>query len=324
MHCNGILRRGQMLAIALVVVALALGISAPARSAHAAPAHQTWNVTVGVQSANGVIAGMIFTPSEIFVKSGDTVVWTVDSGEIHTVSFGAPPPFSGPPSIEDLIKLFSTTAGGSSFTGTGYYNSGIMTTMPEASGFPFAMQQYSLAINAPVGDYTFYCLVHGPMMSQVVHVIADDQAYPFSQANYDSQAAQQRAHTIAAAWNAWGQTNANLADNVVSVGQSVDAGQADIMRFIRDNTTIKVGGTVAFVNSTFGPHTVTIGAEMGFGPYGDRNNVRLGDNVSSGIFGPAFGGVTSVTFRFTQPGVYHYFCALHDYEGMVGTITVTP
>jgi plastocyanin len=51
--------------------------------------------------------------------------------------------------------------------------------------------------------------------------------------------------------------------------------------------------------------------------------VRQGDNVSSGIFGAAFGG-SSVTFRFTQPGVYTYFCELHDYMGMVATITVTP
>lgn len=323
MHSTGLLRRSRLLVVALVVGAMALGISAPSQAAHAASAHQTWNVTVGVQSANGVIAGMIFTPSEIFVKAGDTIVWTVGSKEIHTVAFGAPPPFSGPPTLEDLIKLFSTPAGGSSFTGASFYNSGVLTTVPEASGFPFAAQQYSLAINAPVGNYTFYCLVHGPMMSQVVHVIANDAAYPFTQANYDSQAAQQRAHTIADGWKAWGQTNANLPDNVVSVGQSVDSGQADIMRYIRGNTTIKVGGTVTFVNSTFAPHTVTIGRELGLGQYGDLNNVRQGDNVNSGIFGAAF-GQASVTFRFTQPGVYTYFCELHDYIGMVATITVTP
>src|SRR5690242_887979 len=86
MHSLGVLRRCQMLAIALVVGALALGISAPSQAAFAAAGHQTWNVTVGAESANGVIQGMIFTPSEIFVKAGDTIVWTVGAKEIHTVA----------------------------------------------------------------------------------------------------------------------------------------------------------------------------------------------------------------------------------------------
>jgi plastocyanin len=198
-----------------------------------------------------------------------------------------------------------------------------MTTVPEASGFPAALQQYALTINAPVGDYTFYCLVHGPTMSQVVHVIDSGAPYPFTQAQYDSQAAQQRGAIFAQGWQAFARTQATLAPNTVSVGQSVDAGQADVMRFIRPNTTIKVNGSVTFNNVTMAPHTVTIGEEQGILPYGDFNNVRLGDNVSSGIFGAAFGN-SSVTFHFTQPGVYHYFCVLHDYMGMDGTITVTP
>ncbi|HEV2237076.1 MAG TPA: hypothetical protein VGR57_10490, partial [Ktedonobacterales bacterium] len=150
MHSSGILRRGQMLAVALVVGALALGISAPSRAAHAAPAHQTWHVTVGVQSADGAIMGMVFTPSEIFVHRGDTVVWTVGSGEIHTVTFGNPPPDSDneaaePPTdpldgaFEELIEQFATPAGGASFDGVSYYNSGVMTTVPAASGFPMAV-----------------------------------------------------------------------------------------------------------------------------------------------------------------------------------------
>jgi plastocyanin len=110
----------------------------------------------------------------------------------------------------------------------------------------------------------------------------------------------------------------------------VDSGQADLMRFIRTNTVVKVNSWVTFTNTTMDPHTVTIGAEddMPFGgliQFGDQSNVQLGENVSSGLFGAAFTGFglpTSVQFRFTQPGVYHYFCIFHDYEGMVGTITV--
>ena len=328
----------RLLMIAPVVAALALAVGVSSPTAHAAAEHQTWHVTVGVQTANGTISGMIFTPSQIYVKAGDSIVWTVGSKEIHTVTFGAPPADTddegaeGIPNpllsaFEEIEEQFGMSAGGSSFDGVSYYNSGVMTTTPEASGFPQAIQQYSLTMNAPVGNYTFYCLVHGPNMSQVVHVIPSDQAYPFTQAQYDAQAAQQRGHIFAQGWQAYAQTISSVAPNTVSVGASVDAGQADVMRFLRPNTTIKVGGSVTFINATMDPHTVTIGAEQGILQYGDENNVRQGDNVSSGLFGAAFTGFglpMSVTFRFTQPGVYHYYCVFHDYMGMVGTITVTP
>ncbi|HEX8998154.1 MAG TPA: plastocyanin/azurin family copper-binding protein [Ktedonobacterales bacterium] len=337
MRSAGFLRRCQLLVIASVTAALSLAVGMPSSVAHAAASH-TWQVTVGVQTANGAISGMAFTPSQIYVKAGDTIVWTVGSKEIHTVTFGNPPAntdnegaegITNPllNAFEEIEEQFATPAGGTSFDGVSNYSSGIMTTTPAASGFPQAKQHYSLTIDAPVGTYTFYCLVHGPMMSQVVHVIPSDQAYPFTQAQYDAQAAQQRGHIFAQGWQAYAKTVAGLAPNTVSVGASVDAGQADVMRFLRPNTTIKVNGSVTFINKTFDPHTVTIGAEQGILAYGDTNNVRQGDNVSSGVFGAAFTGFGlpgSVTFRFTQPGVYHYYCVFHDYMGMVGTITVTP
>jgi plastocyanin len=324
-----------MLVIAVVAGALPLfvGLSTPvAFAAGQVATHRTWNVTVGVQTSNGAISGMAFTPSAIFVKAGDTIVWTVGSKEIHTVTFGAPPAdtdneaaegITNPilNAFEEIEEQFATPAGGHSFNGVGYYNSGVMTTLPAASGFPTAIQHYTLTINAPVGKYSFYCLVHGPMMSQVVHVIPSSQPYPFTQAQYNAQAAEQRAHIFAEGRRAYDQTLDKLGHNTVSVGASVDAGQADVMRFIRRNTTVKVNSVVTFTNVTMDPHTVTIGVEQGILPYGDRNNVRLGSNVSSGVFGAAFGN-PSVSFRFTQPGVYHYICVFHDYEGMIGTITV--
>lgn len=331
-------RRCQPLVIALVVGALALAVGTPSSVAFAAAEHHTWHVTVGIQTANGAISGMAFTPRQIYVKTGDTIVWTVGSKEIHTVTFGAPPAdtdnegaegITNPllNAFEEIEELFATPAGGASFDGVSYHNSGIMTTVPEASGFSQAIQQYSLRINAPVGNYTFYCLVHGPIMSQVVHVIPSDHPYPFTQAQYNAQAAEQQGHILAQGWRAYAQTVASVAPNTVSVGASVDAGQADVMRFLHKNTTIKVNGSVTFINKTMDPHTVTIGAEQGILPYGDWNNVQQGNNVSSGVFGAAFTGFglpSSVTFRFTQPGVYHYFCVFHDFMGMVGTITVTP
>lgn len=337
MRNTGFVRRYQWLVVAAVIAALALAAGAPSQAAHA-DGHTTWQVTVGVQTANGAISGMIFAPDQISVHAGDSIVWTVRSKEIHTVTFGNPPADSDdesaePPTdpldngFEELIETLATPAGGASFDGVSYYNSGIMTTTPADAGFPQAIQQYALTINAPVGDYTFYCLVHGPMMSQVVHVIPDSQAYPYTQRQYDAQAKRERAQVFAQGRRAYARTLASLAPNTVSVGSSVDSGNADLMRFIRPNTAIKVGQSVTFINATADPHTVTIGAEQpGLLPYGDPTNVRQGDNVSSGLFGAAFTGdglPESVTFTFTQPGVYTYYCVFHDYMGMVGTITVT-
>lgn len=338
MRNSGFLPRSIMGVVATVGMAISLVLGTTATTAFAAE-HHTWHVTVGVQTSNGAISGMAFTPSNIFVKRGDTVVWTVGSKEIHTVSFGNPPAdtdneaaegITNPivNNFEEVEELFGKTAGGSSFTGTGYYNSGVMTQAPAASGFPGALQHYSLTINAPVGNYTFYCLVHGPIMTEVVHVIPNSQAYPFTQHQYNEQAEHQRAAIFAQGRRAWDRTEDNLAPNTVSVGFSVDAGQADLMRFVLKNTTVEVNTPVKFTNVSMDPHTVTIGSEaaMPFGglvPFGNLSNVKLGQNVSSGVFGAAFAPLpTSVTFRFTQPGVYHYFCIFHDNQGMVGTITV--
>lgn len=335
-------RRCQPLVIAGMAVAMALAVGAPSVGAQAAE-HHTWHVTVGVQTSNGAISGMVFTPSHIWVKQGDTVVWTVGSQEIHTVSFGTPPAdtddegaegISNPIAniLEELEEQFEAPAGGMSFTGVGYYNSGLMTTVPAASGFPNALRTYALTINAGVGDYTFYCLVHGPMMSQTVSVIASTRPYPFTQEQYDQQAAVQRAQVFAQGWSAYARTMSTLSRDTVYLGSSVDSGQADVMRFVRPNTTVKVNTWVTFTNTSMSPHTVTIGSEaaLPFGgliAHGDLSNIQIGENVSSGLFGAAFTGFglpTSVKFRFTQPGVYHVFCIFHDYMGMVGTITVVP
>lgn len=342
MHITRYLRHCRILIVTLLAAALPLFVGVSAPTTAFAAAHRTWFVTVGVQTSSGAFSGMAFTPREVFVKQGDTIVWTVGAKEIHTVAFGAPPADTDNESaegitnpilntFEEAIELFAKPAGGQSFDGVSYHNSGIMTTTPAASGFPQAIQRYSLTINAPVGAYTFYCLVHGPMMSQIVHVIPNSQAYPFTQMQYNAQAEQQRERIFAQGKAELARTLDDLPGNVVYAGPKVSIGQADVMRFIRTTTTIKVNRTVTFSNVSMDPHTVTIGADQsipggGILPFGDLNNVKQGESVSSGLFGAGFSSLglpTSVTFRFTQPGVYHFHCIFHDYEGMVGTIIVT-
>jgi plastocyanin len=342
-------RRLRMCAIALVTAGLPMlagTLAAPVSANGLDSAPRTWHVSVGVQTPTGRIAGMIFTPSHIFVKQGDTIVWTAGAQEIHTVTFGTPPADtddeSAEPPLPPIINAFEEfeeavvpAAGGHTFTGGGYYNSGLMTTVPAASGFPTAVEQYALQIEAAPGDYFFYCLVHGPMMSQLVTIIPNGAAYPFSQGQYDAQAATERARVYAEGFRAFAQTEAIVSPNTVYVGAAVDTGMADVMRFVRGNTIVKVGSWVTFKNLTADPHTVTIGDDTaipggGLLPFGNLADIEPGMNYSSGIIGHAFGEAfgldlpNSVSFHFGHTGVYHFFCALHDYEGMVGTITVVP
>ncbi len=341
-------QRLRMFAIALVAAVLPLvGGTFVLVSAHGLDnAPRTWYVTVGAQTPSGTVSGMIFTPSHIWVKQGDTIVWTVGSQEIHTVAFGAPPADTDdetaepplPPVInafEEFEEAVLPPAGGHTFTGSGFYNSGVMTTVPAASGFPTAVQHYSLQIDAAPGTYVFYCLVHGPMMSQLVTVIPNGEAYPYTQSQYNAQAAKERAQVYAEGFRAYGKTEGIVSRNTVYAGSAVDTGMADVMRFVRTNTVVKVGSWVTFKNLTGDPHTITIGDENaipggGLLPYGNVSDIEPGMNYSSGIIGHAFGEVfglnlpSTASFHFGHVGVYHFYCIFHDYEGMVGTITVVP
>lgn len=62
-------RRLRMFAIALIAAALPLvvvGVTTPAAFAkEQSSASRTWHVTAGVQTSNGAISGMVFTPSHI-------------------------------------------------------------------------------------------------------------------------------------------------------------------------------------------------------------------------------------------------------------------
>lgn len=342
-------RHLRMFAIALVAVGLSLvsGAFTLPVSAHGLDnAPRTWYVTVGAQTPGGTVSGMIFTPNHIWVKQGDTIVWTAGSQEIHTVAFGTPPADTdnetAEPPLPPVINAFEEfeeaalpPAGSHTFTGSGFYNSGVMTTVPAASGFPAAVQHYSLQIEAAPGTYFFYCLVHGPMMSQLVTVIPNGDAYPYTQSQYNAQAATERAKVYAEGFRAYGTTESIVSRNTVYVGSAVDAGMADVMRFVRTNTVVKAGTWVRFTNLTGDPHTVTIGDENaipggGLLPYGNLADIEPGMNYSSGIIGHAFGQVfglnlpSTTPFYFGHVGVYHYYCIFHDYEGMVGTITVVP
>ena len=116
---------------------------------------------------------LAFLPAQLSVRRGDIVVWTMpDPFEIHTVTFlsGAEPPQfvepqfgpdgpgSGPPMLMIPANVVNPT-GGTSYTGTGYLNSGILGNSAS----------FALRFDAPAGTYEYLCIVH-PFMRGTVTV----------------------------------------------------------------------------------------------------------------------------------------------------------
>ncbi len=124
-----------------------------------------WEVTVGAGGATQVRV-QAFLPTEFTIAAGDTVRWVNRSeGEPHTVTLvgsDTEPPedaiveqfADGSPKIVQNMQTF-LPQGGSTFSGTGYANSGF-TGIPQL-GLPM---EYELTFDTP-GDYIPYCALHG-------------------------------------------------------------------------------------------------------------------------------------------------------------------
>ena len=298
-------------ALAALVVPMTVSGAAVASDGSAT----SWTVQVGAESGDQAMQGMAFLPSNVFINAGDTVNWAANSAEIHTVTFLAPgqsldsmQPFD--PS--NPLELFPTPQ--TSYDGT-YTNSGVLTNVSN-SGFPSATT-YHLTFPS-TGDFTYYCLVHGMVMTGVVHVRQAGTPYPFTQAQYDKQATAQVRATVRDG-NVLRAATLRLA-NQHTVFTGADNGSVMVMRFIRPNVTIHVGDQITFTNNGMGaPHTVTFGAEPPnvFAPSGDPSAFAGGD-LNSGMMPPG----STFTVTFTKAGSFTYICGLHDYMGMVGTVDV--
>jgi plastocyanin len=184
MHRKTLMRRLTLAAAAVT----ALTIPALGQAASAAPTPVTWHVRVGAESPDMAVAAMSFLPREVWVDAGDTVHWTANSAEPHTVTFLAPD--SSLPDFNPFDPSQTTPQGPTSYDGTGYLNSGIIATQPIFIFDPVASYDLTFTMS---GDFTYYCLVHGQMMTGTVHVRPAGTAYPYTQQDYDRVGNQQAA-----------------------------------------------------------------------------------------------------------------------------------
>jgi plastocyanin len=155
----------------IVLVAFALGNTAiPVRGV----ANPTiWHVMVGGQSSDASIQALAFYPGVISVDVNDTIVWTSQSNEPHTVTF-----LSGTPPPDPLSAAAAAPAGGR------YYDGKVLVS----SGFLLSGQSYNLTFTKP-GVFLYNCVIH-PGMQGVVIVNSAGTPYPYTQSQYDSVAAQ--------------------------------------------------------------------------------------------------------------------------------------
>jgi plastocyanin len=253
-----------------------------------APAQQTWQAKVGAESPGMGRQALAFLPNEIWIHAGDSVTWTFNSDEIHTVSFLV---------IGQIFPVFAVGCPGFSFGSASFDGSTCVTTPPSVKGNP------SFTVTFPTaGNFKVQCLVHNTM-NGVVHVLLPSAALPHDQAFYDKEAANEERDLLtdgdhATRPDSQGASMAHSGDMVAvrviaetnrlsgtrpklaaSSGRSlaaahVKAGVGEIastpgglqtnslVRFVKGKITIHAGDTVEWGNNDpEEPHTITFGPE---------------------------------------------------------------
>jgi plastocyanin len=297
---------------------------------------ETWQLAVGAQSGDKARQVVAFLPNEIWIHAGDTVNWTVDADEIHTITFL---------SVGQVRLPFTVGCPGFSVGAAQFDGSTCVSTPPMVSGQTFNVMFPS------AGNFKLVCLVH-PDMTGVVHVLDPSAPLPHEQSFYDKEAADQ-AHELLAELNAGQAHHHAVSMNAVIVGAGKTLANAgghntiSLMRFVQPELVIHAGASVEWINDDPSmPHTITFGTEpadlippsSNVSPDADgalhATIKSTSDSVHSGFIGSAPQdqtflpqtplGFTRFRITFTNPGVYPYICALHDDLGMKGRIIVLP
>jgi len=160
-------RLGPSLIVGTVFILLAL---VPAFGAE-------WQAKVGAQSNDKGRQALAFLPNEIWIHAGDSVTWTFEVDEIHTVTFLA----------NGGVRLpFPVGCPGFSGPSASFDGSTCISTPPSTSG-----QTFTVMFPTP-GNYKQTCLVHEDMTA-VVHVLDTSIPLPHDQSFYDKEAAKEAA-----------------------------------------------------------------------------------------------------------------------------------
>ncbi len=321
--------------------------------AGAAPA--TFGVLAG--HATGAFDIERFMPADIHVREGDTIVWTAQGIEGHTISFTTEAQlrtllasYLQPDPADPAQNIFNPdvalrTQTGASFPGDGtYFNSGFI-------GVP-AEQTYTLSFTKR-GLYQYVCLVHPFTMRGTVSVDAPGAQVESAESVATRGKAElttyidEETRAVAQASaepHALPSTNGSTLHRV-NVGITTPYGQA--ATFVPPALDIKAGDEVIFENDDRDFHNVVFKGDRaeappGIGiivdPGGRGINFSLDKQSSVGVDPPP-GGFDEHTFlssgslgilqprltwrlKFDKPGTYAFACTIHVLAGMAGVITV--
>jgi len=153
----------------------------------ARPAASTHRWTVWAGTGNAVDANDGFWPPHLTIHAGDTVTWKSGGVLFHTVSFGIDPRKTplfvpagtgpqGPILAVNPRVAFPIMPKGGSYRG-GVASSGIVALGGNYVNLPgqrFLKAVFSLTFAKP-GTYTYYCLVHAPLMTGTITVLPAGQ-----------------------------------------------------------------------------------------------------------------------------------------------------
>ena len=209
------------------------------------------------------------------------------------------------------------------------------------------------------GNYKMVCLIH-TNMNGTVHVLDEAAVLPNTQSDYDKQARDQAGDILKDADNPREEVKdfRPSQHEVLMTGEMVATGGGRqylaIVRFFPETIRIQKGDTVEFTNADpTEPHTVTSGKSdtlvndmavinssltpdgalaSTVNSAGDFGNATPVAGVNSGFLqaspedaagrGQSPPGTTRIRIQFNAAGTFYYHCALHDVDGMNGSVVV--
>ena len=320
----------------MLAAALVLGLLLSVSFAGAAQAASTLNVGVGVGA--GTVAGNVFVPGDMTILVGDSVKWTIESDEPHSVTFGNGPSGVPPPGwpaagfTGTVPPPPATAALTGTYNGTGFLNTEIL----------FKGSSATVTFSA-AGAFPFICQIH-PGMAGTVNVVASGATT--TQADADAKATLTRNAILGAVDSLEASTTAQVTETKRSNGTSLwniftNSGQdpapqpgggtgfLELMRFVPPSLDIEAGDTVKW--TALAPHTVTFPAAgqdpATIDPFAappTTNAVYDGTSLyNSALLALGPGAPSTYELTFPDAGTFSYVCALHQSLGQTGKIVVS-
>jgi plastocyanin len=211
------------------------------------------------------------------------------------------------------------------FSGTGYWNSGVVLPKLLAGDQAPSASEVKLADGIAAGAYPIVCLLH-PFMNGELEVLPSD-AEPLSPSAVAEAAGSEFEAARAGSESVQKPAVEVPGATAVLAGWGDEVVAADV--FAPATVEVKAGDTVAWTSeSPYMPHTVSF--EVPFSspdapdallPAGTKSGAAYeGGTAHSGIIGPAPYPTKTFSLRFSKPGTYRYVCILHP--RMSGTVEV--